>query len=380
MSTLTNEMINHNYNIPNSQNIINNYPQPDPSLFTTQQPVPGVTIPGNLNMQDVIFVINMITTMTNMSALTNAFNSVMGLWTAIQDLLDSLNGPDNYTYIETYIMVYHQSNRYIQTAIGSRVVTKEKNRNRPELTVSSTVSVIPYTLLFIEENCYQNSSTKNYITHLVLANSQTGVANIYDIASLGEIRDYAFRDCVNFEGFSDDLGLTIPNSMYKIGIETFKNCSKLKSINFLNENNLSIGNNAFENCSRLTSLIIPSTVTSIGDSAFKGCTNLTSLIIFSGVNSVGNNAFQGCTNLKEIRINCDSNNIGENAFLGLSLTYEDIIALINNSSGKISKAKLIYWGFNKLAVNMALGSFDLIVNDSNVLINCDSTWMNISDV
>lgn len=349
--TLTDEMITHNSNNANSQNIINNYSYPESSLFTSEF-VPDVTIPGNLATEDVIFVASIIAYAVGFGDIVDFYE----LFIEFRTVLENLSQEKSYTYIETYIIVYYINSTYIQSAVGSRVVTKEKSNTRPELTVSSTVSIIPYNLHIIDINCYQNNSTKNYITHLVICDKPNGAKNLYNISSLREIGNYAFQDCVKFEGFTDDLGLTIPHSMTKIGDYAFKNCHKIKAINFLNTNSLSIGDYAFQNCTGLTNIIINSNITSIGKSAFRGCSNLRNIII-----------------------NCNTDNIGENAFLGVPSTYTDIRTIINNSSGKITKERLIYLGFNQLVVNMTLGSFDLIVDDSNTLTSCESDYMNISD-
>jgi hypothetical protein len=341
----------------NNQDIINNYQPPNGEFIVISPIPPSVFIPQYITVEDVIFVIGYFTGLLGAGGLSDLFGFGLEVFNAWVDFWGSIDDSIYYSYIETYIIVYYKSATYFSTAIGARVITKEKSIVRPELTVTSKVSVIPYNLQFIEESCYsKDTNCRDYITHLAISNGKETSTNNYSSSKLAEIRDYAFSNCKNFEGFTDNLGLTIPHGVIKIGVSAFQNCHKIKAINFLNNNSLSIGDYAFQNC-----------------------TGLTKIIINSNITSIGNSAFQGCSNLRNITINCNSDNIGENAFQGVPSTYTDIITMINNSSGKITKEKLIYLGFNKLAVYMALGSFDLIVDDSNTLISCESDYMNISN-
>ena len=59
----------------------------------------------------------------------------------------------------------------------------------------------------------------------------------------------------------------------------------------------SIGFLAFEGCTNLISITIPESVTSIGDYAFYGCSSLTSITIPNSVTSIGAGAFEDCKSL-----------------------------------------------------------------------------------
>ena len=71
-------------------------------------------------------------------------------------------------------------------------------------------------------------------------------------------------------------GISIPNSITRIGTEAFYHCSSLVDIMIPNSVT-SIGEDAFRECTSLTSIIIPSCVTEIGSFAFENCTSLTSV-------------------------------------------------------------------------------------------------------
>ena len=102
-----------------------------------------------------------------------------------------------------------------------------------------------------------------------------------------------------------------------IGIEAFRNCTKLKSITIPSSVTI-IDSYAFGGCTGLTSLTIPSSVTSIGSAAISGCTGLTSLIIPSSVTSIIMNAFSGCTGFTSMVIPSSVTSIGDAIFSGCS--------------------------------------------------------------
>ena len=61
--------------------------------------------------------------------------------------------------------------------------------------------------------------------------------------------------------------------------------------------------NAFKDCSGLAFIEIPNSVTEIGEEAFRGCTGLTSIEIPDSVTEIGLQAFYYCTGLKQVILN-----------------------------------------------------------------------------
>ena len=159
------------------------------------------------------------------------------------------------------------------------------------------------------------------------------------------IDDRAFMDCGVL------TSITIPNSITRIGLNPFSNCSSLTEINVSTNNQnysssdgilynknksaivgisgakigslsisssvMSIGAYAFEGC-KLTSITIPNSVTSIGSYAFYNCSKLTSITIPNGVTSIGSYTFYGCASLTSITIPSSVTSIDYYAFYNCS--------------------------------------------------------------
>ena len=74
----------------------------------------------------------------------------------------------------------------------------------------------------------------------------------------------------------------------------------------------SISDYAFRNCTEMTGVTIADSVTRVGTGAFANCSKLSSVTIPNSVKSIGNSVFDGCTSLSVINYNgneYDSSNI-----------------------------------------------------------------------
>jgi len=110
------------------------------------------------------------------------------------------------------------------------------------------------------------------------------------------IPDEAFIGCVTL------AGITIPNSVTKIGeYAAFYNCTSLTSIT-IPDSVTSIGRSAFSGCKSLASVTIPNSVTSIEGWAFSDCKSLVSVTLPNSVISIGEYAFYVCTSLTTINV------------------------------------------------------------------------------
>ena len=109
-----------------------------------------------------------------------------------------------------------------------------------------------------------------------------------------EIKDYAFRGCVNFKTFIMEKG------KIKVGPKAFQDCENLVSFPF-------------------------NIVEEVGDASFQNCLGLTELEL-NGVRILGD-AFKGCKNIKHIKINeCLDYDIAMSAFSGLTALESLVLA------------------------------------------------------
>lgn len=175
--------------------------------------------------------------------------------------------------------------------------------------------------------------------------------------------------------------LDIPDSVREFGIQCFKSCVHLVSININSNSELNIINyGVFEGCSvfskissfknayfmtdygalydasRTRMIVYPPaspnryfalayTITSIADSAFIGCIYLESILIPDNtVTSIGRSAFSGCINLKSINIPLSVMEIGEDSFLGCKNLHCGSILFQNKTSS--FRAQLLRAGVN----------------------------------
>lgn len=123
------------------------------------------------------------------------------------------------------------------------------------------------------------------------------------------IKDRAFKDCLNIYGH-----LTIPNSIEKIGEQSFQGCTNLVSLS-LGLGVVEIGNSAFDKCINLSgSLNLKNNITIIGNNAFSYTGFEGDLYIGDSVTSIGERAFE-FTNFKgTLHLGSSLRSIGEMAF------------------------------------------------------------------
>ena len=125
----------------------------------------------------------------------------------------------------------------------------------------------------------------------------------YNIAVTGEMTDVsAIRNALkNNENAKVGLDLSKTTGLTTLGASAFNGCSNLITVT-IPDSVTSIGIRAFSGCGSLTSVIIPDSVTSIGVCAFYGCSGLTSLNIPSSVASIEWGITAGCTSLTELTV------------------------------------------------------------------------------
>lgn len=156
------------------------------------------------------------------------------------------------------------------------------------------------------------------------------IPSMYDGSLVTSIEGAAFYGCEWL------TGVTLGRHIWKIGNYAFRDCVKLKKVNYMGtidewvkiefstlfsnplcysgnlyiknelitEANITtatkIGEYAFSGCDGITSVMIGNSVTSIGYQAFYGCDSLTSVVIGDSVTSIRYQAFYGCDSLTTI--------------------------------------------------------------------------------
>lgn len=98
-----------------------------------------------------------------------------------------------------------------------------------------------------------------------------------------EIQNGVLTKC-RMSGVEENVTVTIPDGVTRIGKDAFGGCDALKSIT------------------------IPDSVISIGDKVFAGCTTLENITIPNGVINIENYAFAGCNSLQSINVSEGNSN------------------------------------------------------------------------
>ena len=114
-----------------------------------------------------------------------------------------------------------------------------------------------------------------------------------------EIPDYAFSGMGTVTvGKSYLESVAIPDSITRIGISAFEDCTELESIEIPN-GITEIGESAFRNCQSLKTIKIPSSLKTIDKFVFSDCDNLQNVTISDGVQNLEDMSF-GFANFKSI--------------------------------------------------------------------------------
>jgi hypothetical protein len=110
----------------------------------------------------------------------------------------------------------------------------------------------------------------------------------------------SFNASVVSNEYNDGKGvIKFDNSVTRITVYAFQNCSSLTSITIPNSIT-HIEMSAFQGCSSLTSITIPNSVTNIAWAAFCNCSAITSITIPNSVTGIGSYSFQNCSSLASI--------------------------------------------------------------------------------
>ncbi|MDE6583158.1 MAG: leucine-rich repeat protein, partial [Clostridia bacterium] len=125
-----------------------------------------------------------------------------------------------------------------------------------------------------------------YSKNLYINGTNVRQINLAD-SNITYIGDHAF------DGFSQAISLTLPNTVKSIGKYSFFGCGQMVG-NFVTSIT-KVGEGAFSGCKKLTGTV--GVLEYIGKEAFYGCSGLTSVTISSSLTTIFARAFNGCTRL-----------------------------------------------------------------------------------
>lgn len=146
---------------------------------------------------------------------------------------------------------------------------------------------IPYTVVIIDNNCFENASLKTI--HFDQTNHSSQLYNI---------NNYVFAR-VNKKDNDQQLQLELPGNVFKIGEYAFFESNINITFNEEEDNIQSIGKYAFSK-STINRFTLPSNVDIINEYTFQDCSGLNSIVFspVSTLHTIDRNAFEG-TNLNE---------------------------------------------------------------------------------
>lgn len=163
-----------------------------------------------------------------------------------------------------------------------------------------------------------------------IAFAETDIERVVIPKSIRRIQQDAFRDCKklrsvqfsgNIERMEEDCFINcsslekiyLPEHVENIERACFQGCTSLKDFK-LPENMTEIPSSMFEGCTCLTTLKLPPNITKIGYNSFSYCTGLKEIVLGKNVSDVDWEAFKNCTNLYSLTITNPKMTIGSEAF------------------------------------------------------------------
>lgn len=142
-----------------------------------------------------------------------------------------------------------------------------------------------FEIKILDDTTCEIAAVEHYPDHIVIPEYIDG----YKVVSIGV---GAFRGRTM-------KGVTIPNSVERIGNDAFNNCQGLESIE-IPDSVWYIGSKTFNGCMNLKHATLPAALKDIESETFRDCTSLEIVKIGDGVGRIGADAFTNCSSLKEI--------------------------------------------------------------------------------
>ena len=173
--------------------------------------------------------------------------------------------------------------------------------------------------LFVLSSCGKNySEGLVYKINELNTYSVTGIGTCTDVdIVIPRIHNGIKVEAIETGSFSNSEieSITMHNGITYMGHSVFKNCKKLKKVNF-SDKLKNINAFGFSGCTSLESIEIPKSVEIISYSAFEDCTNLKEVTFKKGskLTTILNSAFENCANLERIVISNSVTSIAERVF------------------------------------------------------------------
>lgn len=238
--------------------------------------------------------------------------SVAGITGAI--VYPYLTTPQNRPSIDTTPSVPIASTTAITTTTTT-ATTASTTAAAFELTIETTTvtpaPTAPTTAAPFVAFQYQAVSGGIALTKYTGSESNLSIPGEIDGQRVVAIGDKAFAYCTVLKS------VTIPDSVKSVGIDAFRECDNLTSVNF-GSGVTSIGDMAFVGCESLPSVTLPPSVRSVGIYAFAYCTSLERVVMAEGTQTIRYNVFYDCSNLRSVTLPASVSKIGADVFTGTS--------------------------------------------------------------
>lgn len=225
---------------------------------------------------------------------------------------------------------------------------------------SLTQVVLPAEVKIIASGAFRDSHIESLVLNegleaieLQAFSGSQKLASVVFSASLKEIGEHAFEDCVALtevdlsktalqEISADADHVTLSNNIQRIGYQAFRPCEQLTKVAYVGEMKtadcmVEIG--AFQNCTSLTSFAFPQSLSEVQGWTFVGCRKLKEITLPKSVKKVGDQALRTNSTVETITFE------GEEApeLTGNPFPFKENILKIVVPSGK-SEAYKAKWG------------------------------------
>lgn len=175
----------------------------------------------------------------------------------------------------------------------------------------------------------------------------TKISSITLPSTIVEIGDYAFTQ-------SNIAEILLPACLKTVGKGAFSTLNELKSINFEDGSNCTLGERAFADCNALTNVTIPTGIT-LPSGAFAGCSSLYK----AEVGNLSEDLFSSCTSLAEVVVTSPITSFPKKVFIG-----NNVLANIDYPKSSIVE-EIGDEAFRNAGIRL-IGSFDLTIYGSSL--------------